>query len=101
MVPEDRKILEFLVRAILDSCWAQDPSTAEATMNGGRRCEETIDKFWLPSATPLMGPFPLEDNFGMQIAIAVMDCSLDPDSYETTVQYDIFSKIFSSATNTT
>jgi hypothetical protein len=52
--------------------------------------EKMIEHLGMPSATPPMGPFPLEDVFGMKIAVAVLDRSLDPGLYKENVQWDSF-----------
>jgi hypothetical protein len=46
-----------------------------------------------------MGPFPLEDVFGMKMAVAVLDRSLDPGLYEQNVQWDTFRRLRSGGTN--
>jgi hypothetical protein len=50
--------------------------------------EETMRKYCLPPATPVMGPWPLKDATGMGAAIAVLDCSLDKGIHRDTVQWD-------------
>jgi hypothetical protein len=61
--------------------------------------EKTMHKYGLPSATPPLGPWPLEDSVGMKAAIAVLDRSLDKGVYEDTVQWDTFRKQMSTVTN--
>ena len=46
-----------------------------------------------------MGPFPLEDSFGMGAAVAVLDKSMDPGRYEAQVQFSTFRKVRSALTN--
>jgi hypothetical protein len=46
-----------------------------------------------------MGPFPLKDDFGMLVAIAVLDRSLDPGNYEDYVQFETFRRARSAVTN--
>ena len=55
----------------------------------------------MPSVTPEMGPFPLEDSSGMKVAVAVLDRSLDPGIYAEFVQWDTFRKARSCVTNIT
>ena len=45
-----------------------------------------------------MGPFPLEDVWGMKAAVAVLDRSFDPGLYEKTVQWETFQKLRSAVT---
>jgi hypothetical protein len=53
----------------------------------------------MPSVTPEMGPFPLEDTSGMKAAVAVLDWSLDKGNYAEFVQRDTFRKARSVMTN--
>jgi hypothetical protein len=46
-----------------------------------------------------MGPFPLEDTFGMKAALDVLERSLDPGKHAEFVQWDTFRKARSSITN--
>jgi hypothetical protein len=61
--------------------------------------ERTMQQYGLPSATPSMGPWPLEDSVGMKAAIAVLDCSLDKGVHEDNVQWDTFRKQMSTVSN--
>jgi hypothetical protein len=46
----------------------------------------------MPSVTPEMGPFPLEDTSGMKAALAVLDWLLDKGLHAEFVQWDTFRK---------
>jgi hypothetical protein len=46
-----------------------------------------------------MGPYPLEDTFGMKAALVVLERSLDPGKYAEHVQWDTFRKARSAITN--
>mmetsp|Transcript_23389 Transcript_23389/g.35449 ORF Transcript_23389/g.35449 Transcript_23389/m.35449 type:complete len:105 (-) Transcript_23389:3811-4125(-) len=63
------------------------------------RIEKTMKNLNLPPACASMGPFPLQDDWGMKEAIGVLDKSLDPGKYEETVQAETFQKIRSAITN--
>jgi len=52
-----------------------------------------MKKLNFPPACASMGPFPLQDDWGMKGAIAVLDKSLDPGKYEETVQAKTFRKV--------
>lgn len=58
-----------------------------------------MDRFNFPSLTPPMGPFPLEDEWGMKAAVAILDRSFDPGQYEATVQFETFRKLRAAVTN--
>jgi hypothetical protein len=61
--------------------------------------EKTMKKYGLPSTTPPMGPWPLDDTLGMKAALSVLDRSLDKGIYEENVQWDTFRKQMSTVTN--
>jgi hypothetical protein len=96
----DREILEYIRRANLDAFWARETNTVNNNLRDAVRMESKISgRLGLPSVTPPMGPFPLEDKFGMAAAIATLDRSLDPGIYEEHVQWDTFRKVRSAVTN--
>jgi hypothetical protein len=97
---EDHEILEYIRRAILDSFWSRESSTVAFNLREARRMELKVsDRLGMPSITPPMGPFPLNDECGMKAAIAMLDRSLDPGRYADQVQYGTFRKVRSTITN--
>lgn len=97
--PSDRALKAMIRRANLDSFWSRESSTVRSNLKEARRMERTMQQYGLPSATPSMGPWPLEDSVGMKAAIAVLDRSLDKGVYEDNVQWDTFRKQMSTVTN--
>jgi hypothetical protein len=96
----DREILEYVRRANLDAFWARESNTVNNNLRDAVRMEGKVaSRLGIPSITPPMGPFPVEDKFGMAAAIATLDRSLDPGIYEEHVQWDTFRKVRSSVTN--
>jgi 3-hydroxyacyl-CoA dehydrogenase len=63
------------------------------------RGERTMDRLKLPSLTSAMGQFSLEDMVGMEVAIAVLDRSLDPGLHAEFVQWETFRRTRSAVTN--
>jgi hypothetical protein len=96
---KDKEILDFMRRANLDAFWSRETSTVKSNLKEGMRVERTAFRLGMPSITPPMGPFPLEDVQGMSAAIAVLDRSLDKGVYEDTVQWDTFRRSMSAITN--
>ena len=96
----DKKLMVYIRRAILDSFWAR----AESTVEGNTR---ELKKLWrhgneellIPNLLPEMGPFPLDDLWGMRVAIVTLRRSLDKGVYKETVQYDTTRRIRSSFSN--
>lgn len=58
-----------------------------------------MNRFDFPSVALVMGPYSLEDAWGMKVAVAILDRSLDPGMHEATVQFDTFRKVRSALTN--
>jgi hypothetical protein len=97
--PKDIELKEMIRRALLDAFWSRETNTVKTNLKEARRMERTMEKYGLPSATPMMGPWPLEDSLGMKCALAVLDRSLDKGVYEDNVQWDTFRKQMSAVTN--
>jgi hypothetical protein len=93
------KMLDFIMRAIIDSFWSRESSTVYLNLCEAVRSEKTKKHFGMPYVTKPMGPWPLEDNLGMKVAIVLLDWSLDKGVYEETVQWDTFRCSMSSMTN--
>jgi hypothetical protein len=75
---EDRAILEFSRQVNLDAFWCRAKMTVASNLRAGLQMEKTADDYGMPSITPAIGPFPLDDSVGMKAAVAVLDHSLDP-----------------------
>jgi hypothetical protein len=96
---EDDEVLAFMRRANLDAFWSRETSTVSSNLREAMRVERTAFRLHMPSITPPMGPFSLEDVHGMKSAIDVLDRSLDKGAYEDTVQWDTFRRSMSAITN--
>ena len=96
---QDVLLLDFIRRANLDAFWARESGTVSANLSSVKRIHKSKDKFGMQDLFPLMGPFPLEDTFGMGAAVAVLDRSLDKGQYEECVQWATFRKVRSTMTN--
>mmetsp|Transcript_22938 Transcript_22938/g.34787 ORF Transcript_22938/g.34787 Transcript_22938/m.34787 type:complete len:102 (-) Transcript_22938:1266-1571(-) len=57
----------------------------EDKFTSSRERGRTMERFGFPSMTPSMGPFPLRDNWGMKAAVAILDRTFDPRTYEAKV----------------
>jgi hypothetical protein len=63
---QDHEILEYIRRAILDSFWSRESRTVLFNLREARRMEKKVsDRLGMPSIAPPMGPFPLEDEYGL------------------------------------
>ena len=93
--------MALIRRASLDALWAREPNTVRANLREAVRMEKFATRIGLPSVTPAMGPFPLQDDFGMLPAIALLDRSLDKGVHAEHVQWGTFRKAMSVVTNIT
>lgn len=73
----DRECLLYCRRANLDAFWSREPATSVSNLRECVRTEASAEKLGIPSITPPMGPFPLQDDLGMRAALAVLDRSQD------------------------
>lgn len=96
---KDQEVLSLIRRASLDAFWARASTTVGSNLREARRGERFADRLGLGSITPPMGPFPLDDVFGMKGAIMILDRSLDPGIHEEFVQWDTFRTARSAITN--
>jgi hypothetical protein len=97
---EDDLAMEYTRRVSLDAFWAREPKSVYNNSRVVQRVMLTEDRMgWQNRIIPPMGPYPLEDAFGMGAAVAVLDKSMDRGIYETRVQYATFRKVRSALTN--
>jgi hypothetical protein len=61
--------------------------------------EKTTKRLGLPCVTPPLGPWPLEDNLVMKLAMVVPDQLLDKGVNEDTVHWDTFCLSMSAVKN--
>ncbi len=97
---QDLRILKCIRRANLDSLWSLDPRTVNCTLT---ECKRGLDiatslgfknKLFAP-----MGPFPVDDTFGMAAAIVILQVSLSPGKYDRNVQFGTIRKFRSTFSN--
>ena len=97
---KDALCMMYIRRAILDSFWSRAPSTPKDVSATLRKVRLSSLKLGLYCMFPPMGPFPLEDSFGMQAALAVLDRSQDrTGKYEEYVQPNTYRKVQSALSN--
>ncbi|CAJ1962796.1 unnamed protein product [Cylindrotheca closterium] len=80
--------MQDIRHANINANWSRESSTVKANFAQVKKLEKVgTDMFGIPSVTPVMGPFPLEDTFGMAIAACLLRRSLDPGRNENTIQF--------------
>jgi hypothetical protein len=97
---QDLRILKCIRRANLDALWSIEPITVKRNLlecKRGLRIAATLgfkNKLFKP-----LGPFPLEDKFGMSAAIVILQVSLNPGINDKHVQFGTIHKFRSAFSN--
>ncbi len=100
---QDVRLMKLIRRANLDALWSQEPTTISATLlsaRHGARIAKSLgfgDQLYRPMGP--MGPFPLEDSFGMGAALVMLQMSLQPGKYDKHVQFSTVRKFRSAYSN--
>jgi hypothetical protein len=96
----DLRLLVAIRRAILDSFWARAESTVGNNLRDLKKFK-TIgrDRLGLNTILPEMGPFPLEDVWGMGVAVVILERSMDKGIYKETLQFQTARKLRSVFSN--
>jgi hypothetical protein len=96
----DIRLLAYMRRVNLDVMWSREPSTVISTLNTlvkARKCSEQLN---MPSVTIQVGPWPVADTCGFQIAIEMLKHSQGKGKHdETYIQFDSIRKIRSAYSN--
>jgi hypothetical protein len=92
LAPEIR-VLKLIRRANLDALWSREPSTVSGTLLACRQGVRVAASLGFRSNLfRPMGPFPLEDSFGMGAALVMLQQSLQPGRNDKTVQFGTIQK---------
>jgi hypothetical protein len=79
ILAQDVQVLKCIRRANLDSFWASEPRTVSRTLAECKRgAIIAADLGFEKKLFKPMGPYPLEDSFGMGAAIVMLMLSLNP-----------------------
>jgi hypothetical protein len=95
----DMQLMELFRRANLDSFWARESSTVKNNLREAKRIEDFACNMGMPPMCPPMGPFPIADTCGMEVASGILNRSLAKGKYAEHVQYETFRKARSAVTN--
>jgi hypothetical protein len=94
----DDRTCQFIRRANLDAFWSRKSATVRQQLSIFKEQVATGDKHGI-SMTPPRGPFPAHHDFGMRIAIGVLEKSLTAGRHEATTKFPNVRKITSLHTN--
>lgn len=69
----DQRLLKDVRQANMDAFWSREPATVRANLTQVKRMEE-LGKLWYGfySVSPELGPFSLQDTFGMKPAVVLL-----------------------------
>jgi hypothetical protein len=96
---KDALMLRCIRRANLDALWARESSTVVANGREMRKIALKADMVNMAVPTPELGPFPVNDDQGMAMAVCILMRSLDPGINEEYVQYGTARKMRSAYSN--
>ena len=74
-------------RANLDALWGRESSTVLANTRHLRQLLDTWKLVGIPPTLPPLGPFPMEDVYGVGVAIGMLLRSLNPGKYGDYTQF--------------
>jgi len=95
----DTLLLRCIRRASLDSVWAREPSTVANNLTECRRATRIGTSLGFANNFPSMGPFPVDDAWGMKYACTMLIRSLDEGKTARTIQFGTMRKLRSCYTN--
>ena len=98
--PADRLLLAYIRRVNLDIMWSREESTVASTLGQFRKGKNLSRELGLPPVDLQVGPWPVADNQGFQIAIELLRASQRKGRNDQTyVQFDSIRKLRSAYAN--
>jgi hypothetical protein len=77
----------------LDALWGKETTTINSTTRAVRQTVTLLQPLGIQPQYPALGPFPLEDNLGYGVAVAMLLKSLEPGRYDTYQQFATIHKL--------
>jgi hypothetical protein len=96
----DTRQLAYMRQVNLDIFWSREPSTVQNTLSTLRRAKKCSEDIGLPPINIKVGPWPINDKCGFQIAIEMIKMSQGKGrNSESYIQYDSIRKVRSAYAN--
>jgi len=95
----DQLLMNCIRRATLDSLWSREPSTVANNLTECRRATRIGNNLGFNNTFPSMGPFSIEDSWGMKQACIMLVRSMDEGRNARTIQFGTMRKLRSAFTN--
>jgi hypothetical protein len=90
----DARLLAYIRRVNLDIFWSKEPGTVGNTLRALEKGKKMSEEFGLPPVALTVGPWPVADTCGFQIAIEILRSSQLPGKNDTSyTQFDSIRKL--------
>lgn len=90
----DTRIMQYIRRVNLDVMWSRESGTVKNILGTLRKGKNLSEELGLIPVTLEVGPWPVEDNSGMQVAIELLRASQKKGKNDVTyVQFDSIRKL--------
>lgn len=97
---QDVRVMKLIRRANLDALWSREPTTVSSTLASCRQGARIARSLGFGDQLfPYMGPFPVDDTFGIGPALVILQMSLQPGKYDQNVQFGTVRKFRSAFSN--
>ncbi|MFN9980540.1 MAG: hypothetical protein ACK53Y_11520, partial [bacterium] len=91
--PRDNLTLCCIRRLNLDALWGKETTTVNSTTRAVRQTVQLLEPLGIQPQYPALGPFPVEDNLGYGVAVAMLLKSLEPGRYDVYQQFATIRKL--------
>jgi hypothetical protein len=95
----DGLLLECIRQVNLDALWGRETATVDSTRRAVAQTVKILAQVKLEPPYPPLGPFPVMDNLGYAIAIAMIMKSREPGKYAEYQQFESIRKLRAGFTN--
>ncbi len=86
LLARDDLLLCCIHRANLDAMWGRESHTVDGNLRSIKHIVRLCEKVSLEPQLPPLGPFPVRDSLGMNVAIIMLLKSLEPGKYHSHYQ---------------
>ena len=92
--PSDAQLMCYIRRVNLDMFWSREPATVNSTLRSLLKGRQMSQQLGLPPVQLKMGPWPMSDTIGFQIALEILKASKLPGKNDATYsQFDTIRKV--------
>lgn len=96
---EDVLLMDTIRHVNINALWSREPGTVRGNLIQAKKMELIGQSLGLETVAPHLGPFPLEDTFGVAVAACFLRRTLDPGRTEKFVQFATARKLRSAFSN--